>query len=93
MLTWARVLDWIFYTQITVLSRAWVLDWIFYTLMKYGNCVMHVCNHVDFFLFPNFKIFYLLNRNSKFSPVFAVGITATRSSKLDLILIYFDNFF
>ena len=38
-----------------------------------------------------FKMFYLLNRASKSRTAFAVGFLASRSSKLDSILIGFDK--
>ena len=40
-----------------------------------------------------FKMFCSLNRLSDFGSVFTVGLVATRSSKLDPMSIYFDDFF
>ena len=59
---------------------------------KYGNLTLHAYSHVDSLQVLIFKMFYLLNRKSKHRSVFMVSFVASRSSKLNLILICFDNF-
>ena len=52
---------------------------------------MHACGNL--FEFSVFKMFYLLNKKSDWRSVFIIKSLATRSSKLDLISIYFDKIF
>ena len=52
---------------------------------------MHSCGNL--FGFSVFKMFYLLNEKSDWRSVFTITFLATRFSKLDLISIYFDDFF
>ena len=52
---------------------------------------MHACGNL--FGFFVFKMFYLLNKKSDWRSVFTIKSLATRSSKLDLISIYFDELF
>ena len=52
---------------------------------------MHACRNL--FGFSVFKMFYLFNEKSDWRSVFTIKSLATRSSKLDLISIYFDEFF
>ena len=53
--------------------------------------VTHAC--ANLFGFPVFKMFYLLNKKSDSKSIFTIKSVATRSLKLDLISICFDNFF
>ena len=50
---------------------------------------MHACENLFGFLV--FKMFYLLNEKSDGRSIFTIKSLATRSSKLDLISIYFDK--
>ena len=64
--------------------------------IKYGNLDMHAVNWANpprglFYLFPNFKMFYLFNRKLKIRSVFTVSLVASRSSKVDPMLICFDK--
>lgn len=52
----------------------------------------HACMW-NFFEFPVFKMFYLLNEKSDWRSVFIIKSITTRSSKLDLISICFNHFF
>ena len=52
---------------------------------------MHAC--MNLFGVSVFKIFYLLNKKSDWKSVFTIKSLAMRSSKLDPMLICFDEFF
>lgn len=53
----------------------------------------HACMWVFFLDFPVFKMSYLVYEKSDWTSVFTIKSIATRSSKLDLISIYVDEFF
>ena len=61
----------------------------------YANRLPHHCMHAcrNLFGFSVFKMFYLLNEKSDWRSIFTIKSLATRSSKLDLISIYFDKIF